>query len=196
MRERKGTTHITEEMQDLLPTEEESMLVTDVSASLKELVAKGFTLPEFVDVPPDSPPLEGFEWLETGLSEKELYTLSFIHWLHFAKEYLANPDDWASAYHFIASHPIFWKRREYADGTWEWKRDHGHDGFWISVSRGDEGGVLLEHGPSRAPDYKMFYHDHNMDVWAPTFEEAYVKYAKNVHEKYTLDGYEREDQNA
>lgn len=123
--------------------------------------------------------------------------------------YEADPTSFYAAYDFIDSHPAFWTCE---DGGWFW-RTSGHcarvDQMVMRVDREEDNAeaypqgyvIALETGAHVGPDehtgvehaYTAHYHDYRLDVYALTFEEAYVKLAALVHKFFNPDGTERPD---
>jgi len=159
---------------------------------------QGFVLPEWYEVRKEREDTNpALDWLKSDLTREEHAFLTFLIWIRTAKAYLADPENWYLAYHFIEHHPIFWSRRYWKDGVdFDWNTNAGQTGMWQGVSMNNgKPVVMLEHGAAVGPSFTMHYHDHKMDVWADSFEDAYVQYAKNVHKYFTLDGYAREGVN-
>lgn len=131
------------------------------------------------------------------VDKRGLAVYKYYSFLGGAKAWLENQDDMVLAYSFLESHPAFWSRsRSQIDRfPHEWKMDQWLSGVWIGLSRKENGEnvIMLEHGAAVEPDRVMHYHDTRLDVWAPTFEEAYIQLAKNVHKYFYLDGEARPD---
>lgn len=124
---------------------------------------------------------------------------ALAHWHYYqflgtARYWLENQTDMVAAYSFLESHPAFWSRHtmEHPD---TWAQDKGLSGLWIDVSKRQDGSpiVMLEHGSAVEPERIRHYHDPRLDVYADSFEEAYIQLAKKVHEFFALDGSERPD---
>jgi hypothetical protein len=124
-------------------------------------------------------------------------TLDYSHFYHFlclTKKWLENQDDFVLAYQFIAAHPAFWYRPSPERSPHMWDTENGHHSVWVGLSKNDGVPVvMLEHGSSVEPEHTMHYHDFRLDVWAPTFEEAYIDLAKKTHKFFSLDGEDRPD---
>lgn len=129
------------------------------------------------------------------VDHRRLAVAHFYQFLKGAKAWLDNQDDLILAYYFLEHHPVFWYRNRTTAETrpHAWITDHGLKGVWIGLSRKDNGEnvIMLEHGAAVQPDRVMHYHDPRLDVWAPTFDDAYIQLAKKVHQYFTLDGEER-----
>jgi hypothetical protein len=141
---------------------------------------------------------KGFRRILIGRGQEGQDTLDYSHYYHFllqAKQWLADQDDFVKAYSFIQMHPAFWYRPIPERSPYHWATDNGHESVWVCVTRNDknEPVVMLEHGSSVEPEHTMHYHDFRLDVWAPTFEEAYIDLAKKTHKFFSLDGEERPD---
>jgi hypothetical protein len=119
----------------------------------------------------------------------------YFQFLKLTKEWLVDTSNWVLAYQFIETHPAFWHRVQPERAEHLWSLEQGHKGMWVCVMTNDYGDpvVMLEHGQSVAPKHDHHYHDLRLDVWAPTFEDAYVQMARKVHKFFALDGEERPD---
>jgi hypothetical protein len=113
---------------------------------------------------------------------------TYFRFLKNAKWWLANQDDFVMAYYFTKNHPAFWYRPAFEKHPFMWETEYGHHGLSLYVSRGTIG---IEHGQSVPPTHSHHYHDTRLDVYAPTFEEAHIAFAKKVHQYFYLDGTER-----
>jgi len=140
---------------------------------------------------------DGFRRMLIGRGREGQDTLDYHHYYQFlclAKKWLENQDDFVLAYSFISSHPAFWYRPNADRFPHMWDTENGHHSVWVGLSKNDGVPVvMLEHGSSVAPEHTMHYHDFRLDVWAPTFEEAYIDLAKRTHKFFSLDGEERPD---
>jgi hypothetical protein len=139
-----------------------------------------------------------FNRILIGKGPEESNTLEYAQFFQFlrsAKRYLENQDDFVEAWHFITHHPAFWYRPAADRQPFLWSTDDGHHSVWQYPTRNDKGEivVMLEHGSSVEPEHTMHYHDCRLDVWAPTFEEAYIDLAKKTHKFFSLDGEDRPD---
>lgn len=124
--------------------------------------------------------------------------IAFYHYYGFlrtAKAYIAEPSNFLLAYSFLENHPAFWTRHDPEKYPYDWATSSGLSSLWVSPMVDDEGNtvIAMEHGSSVPPEYKTRYHDTALDVWAPTFEEAYIKLAAKLHKYFYLDGTKRED---
>ena len=119
----------------------------------------------------------------------------YFQFLVLAKRWLEDTSNWMLAYQFIQYHPAFWYRVQPERFDHEWDLEGGHKGLWVCVTSNYDGDpvVMLEHGQSVPPTHSHHYHDLRLDVWAPTFEDAYVQMAQKVHKFFALDGEERPD---
>lgn len=119
---------------------------------------------------------------------------NYFSFLKLAKSWVADQDNWVLAYNFIQYHPMFWSIHDLKTHPFTWKTEHGHSSLWVMVGS-DKGKpvVMLEGGSSVPPHHNHHYHDHKLDVWGENFEDAYIKFAKNIHRDYSLDGLFRAD---
>lgn len=124
---------------------------------------------------------------------------ALAHWHYYqflgtARYWLSHQDDMVAAYSFLETHPAFWSRHTMKHPD-TWAQDKGLNSIWIDVVKGKDGKpiIMLEHGASVPPERITHYHDHRLDVYASSFEEAYIKLAQKVHEFFALDGSERPD---
>ena len=123
-----------------------------------------------------------------------LHKSSYKSWLECHESWLKNQEDWVEAYNWLTLHPAFWYKHEQDEApTWHWETNNGLSSLWVAVQRDKSGPVvMMEHGAHVAPQYTQHYHDIRLDVYAPSFEEGYVKLAKLVHKFFHDDGTERE----
>ena len=129
----------------------------------------------------------------TDESRLAILKQSYKTWLEDTHPtWMQNQEDWAVAYNWLQSHPIFWARTE-NKLTWNWETENGHASLWVSVSYGEDGCpvVMMEHGSHIAPEYTSHYHDMRLDVYARNFEEGYIEMAKLVHKFFDETGEER-----
>lgn len=121
----------------------------------------------------------------------------YYGFLRGAKAWLENPNDMILAHSFLEHHPVFWYRpRSTAEKRpHAWNMDNGLNSLWTGLSRKENGEnvIMFEHGAAVEPDRVMHYHDTRLDIWAPTFEEAYIQLAHKVHQYFYLDGEARPD---
>lgn len=133
-------------------------------------------------------------------------------WERIALEYEQAPDDFHSAWHYLDGHPAFWKFSTPSAGD---DRPRNHYAFLekgqafarmsvdVLVTRVAENGVQsddpelntrtevwLEAGKwdlLEGEHVHAHWHDIELDTGAPTYEEAVVKLARLVREKYGND---------
>ena len=112
----------------------------------------------------------------------------YADFLKLNKKYQKNSDKWELAYHWVRTHPAFWHRHKIDTPHWDF--ENGWDSKWETVYRHKgKTVVMLEHGPWLEEDGEVLPSvDHDLDARAATFEEAFVKFAKNVNKHYGLDG--------
>lgn len=137
----------------------------------------------------------GHRGILLGASDSRLLAINkYFQFFKLAKAYLENPDDLMLAYSFLECHPAFWYLPKGEKHQFNWQYESGLHSLWIGLTKNKgKTVVMLEHGPSVAPAYHIHSHDHYLDVYAPSFDEAYIQLAKNVHKHYYLDGQMRED---
>lgn len=118
---------------------------------------------------------------------------NYLSFLRGAKRFLSNHGDFIAAYDFIQHHPIFWHRIQSDRFEHRWDCESGHKSLWVCPTRNDKGEVviMLEGGSSVPPKHDHHYHDHLMDVWGSSFENAYIQFALKIHKYHTLDGLDR-----
>lgn len=131
--------------------------------------------------------------LVSKVDHRSLEHNRYFQFLKLAKTWLIDTSNWVMAYQFIAAHPAFWHRVQPERLEHQWTLEDGHKGLWVCATTNDDGDpvVMLEHGSSVAPKHDHHYHDLRLDVWAPSFEDAYVQFAEKVHKFFALDGEER-----
>jgi hypothetical protein len=115
----------------------------------------------------------------------------YYDFLELDREYSENPEDWAIAYNWVASHPAFYHRNS-SNATF-WDFCNGWDSKWEAVYKLEEGGnlILIEHGPFIGTDRVQSTHDPRLDSSGENFEEAYIKFAKLVSKHYDILGEDR-----
>lgn len=133
-----------------------------------------------------------FAPMSNDLVSLTLLKSSYKAFLDLNEEYLANPNDWVTAYNWLSQHPAFWTRRD-VESTFHWVTDNGLGSAWTRVGRNNEGKtvIMFEHGAHTTPDYTQHYHDVWMDCYEETFEQTYVKFAELVNKFFHTDGTER-----
>lgn len=123
--------------------------------------------------------------------------LSKDHYLEFlktAETYLNDPEDFLSAWYFLASHPYAWYRYDAGD-EYSWSTDELTSKIWVSPTKNDEGKLvfMMEAGGAVPPERTSHYHDLRLDVYADSYNEGIIQLAALVHKFYYLDGSEREN---
>jgi hypothetical protein len=115
----------------------------------------------------------------------------YLTWLFLTEEYRKNPNDFLHAFRWVRSHPAFWSRSTPESHYWE----TNYSDFWFEVSRSETGELvyMLEAGSAVEPERTSHYHDLRLDVYAPSFEEAYIKLASLVDKFFNIDGSERQN---
>ena len=117
------------------------------------------------------------------------------------KLYLENPTDFFAAYHFIDTHPAFWTVQGELP-SWHWSTE-GHCqkvSHWVYKDE-DDGRlrICLETGShvNKASDsvkiYQEHYHDYRLDVYADSFEQAFIQLAELLYKFFDNHGIERPD---
>ncbi|MEB4799392.1 hypothetical protein [Acinetobacter soli] len=115
--------------------------------------------------------------------------------------YLTNPTDFLTAYRFIDTHPAFWTVTGDLP-SWHWNtRGHCQNVYHGAYNDEDDGKLViyLETGShlNKAEDggklYQEHYHDYRLDVWADTFEQAFIELAAMVYKFFDHQGIERPD---
>jgi hypothetical protein len=131
------------------------------------------------------------------VNKRQMSVYKYYGFLKTAKAWLAKQDDLLLAYSFLELHPAFWSRSasQIERHPHEWKMESGLGSLWTGLSRKDDGEnvIMFEIGAAVEPARVMHYHDTRLDVWAPTFENAYVQLAQKVHQYFYLDGDSRPD---
>lgn len=131
---------------------------------------------------------ENDEWLIT-MSDKEVFELKAMKYAHFlllTEDYYNNPEDFFLSYRWVTNHPMFWSRHT-AEST-EWKTNY--DEYWLEINRNSSQELvyMLEAGPAYGTARVEHSHDLRLDVYAPSFEEAFIKLAALVDKFYDLEG--------
>lgn len=136
----------------------------------------------------------GWRMLFEHHSPRPLAFHNYFSFLRLSKKWLANQDDWVAAYNFIQFHPMFWHVPNFEKYPYNWNTENGHNDIWVCVAHNDDGPVvMLEGGRSVEPHHNHHYHDHFLDVYGKNFEDAYIQFAKKIHEYHYLDGTERKN---
>lgn len=115
---------------------------------------------------------------------------SYLMFLFQTEEYYKNRNDFFTGFHWVQNHPAFWYVSRKDSHYW----NTSYAGFLFELSRDSEGKIsyMLEAGAAVPPERIMHYHDTRLDVYASSFEEAYVKLAALVDKFFHVDGSERE----
>ena len=119
------------------------------------------------------------------------YTYWEFRQLH--AQYTADPDDFYTAYHWLASHPAFYYRTE--DHLNRWEQEDGLREVTTTVVKDDDGNVrvLLETGMNTNERRigTERYADYRLAAWGSSMEDAYVNLASAVNEHVTPEGIDR-----
>lgn len=116
----------------------------------------------------------------------------YLSWLELDQKWRQASQDWSVCYQWLNCHPIFWVKHVEGPSLF-WHTASGLQTLWHDVGYDEDTTVvMLEHGPHCEPHYLELSHDLRLDVYAPTFEEAFVKLAHLVDKFYDVDGTERE----
>lgn len=122
------------------------------------------------------------------LSSYGLVNSSYEEFKFCEKAYLEDPENSGTAYNFINTHPMFWyKKKDNGRGRIYITSDEGWErtSILVTIDKTPSGKretvVMLETGPGN-------YHDYNLDVYAPTFDDAIVKLAQLIHTHYDSHG--------
>lgn len=112
----------------------------------------------------------------------------YFNWLNWTvRDYLKNPEDFYYSWNFIEGHPIFW--HQHSPESRRWSLKSGIHSMVLDVLRDANGHTLfsLEHGPIVAgTNYTS--HDHYLDVYKGTYDEAVIEMASLVLKYYGIDG--------
>ena len=134
-------------------------------------------------------------------TEDNLFWLkkSYYTWLiEYAMQYEENPDDFFTAYTWLAHHPLFWTKRK-TEKSYDWITDKGLQELVVNVHLDTEKKpvFVLGHGGHHQrgfrtdSEYTKCYYDYRLAVSEEGYEQGIVALAKRVHAVYDLDGYER-----
>lgn len=131
---------------------------------------------------------------QSSITERDLAVYSYYCFLHSAKSWLENPDSLFHAFNFLDYHPAFWHRSRPEQYPNQWSTNELNGNIWQHVSRDEKGNtvVMLEHGRAFPNAYHHHSHDPALDIYAPSFDEAYIQLAKKVHAKFAINGVERQ----
>ena len=119
----------------------------------------------------------------------------FAYSLECAEAYAADPEDFLKAYNFIDHHPAFWLRHS----DWHWSTASHCERLSHYVTKADGELVIGFETGSHVPGdehtegFTTHYHDYRLDVYADSFEHAYIKLAAAVAKFFAPDGSEYED---
>lgn len=133
--------------------------------------------------------LDGGSYLSHSLTSEESHLMSFAFYLRKAKAWIENQDNFLLAYNFLAGHPIMWYRPDAHTSPNHWAYT-ASDKIFTDVSNEEDGApvIMMETGPSVGPLYAYHSHDHWLDVYGATFEDAYIQLAKRIHTYYHFNG--------
>jgi len=129
----------------------------------------------------------------TDSDDEWLAKANYIQFLQKTLRYEANPKDFVTAFNWVDSHPAFWSRHIADTNQWN-TSNNSH--VWVGVGRRKDTGssyIMLEHGSAVESDRTRHYHDLRLDVYADTYELAFVELAALVHKFFDVDGREREN---
>lgn len=131
-------------------------------------------------------------WIAPYTDQKYFNYLKMIYrkWLETDAEYRKNPKDWVLAYNWIQDHPAFWTRQT-DEKTWHWNTSKGVR-FYTTVFYNKKKPMVAFETGGHTPGYTETYHDLELDVYAKSFEKAYVKLAKRIDKFFNVDGTEKE----
>lgn len=120
--------------------------------------------------------------------DDEILISRYIEWLRIASRWAENPSDFYNAHHFIKSHPATWLRRE--DFPQEWRTSCGIPEISVHLVKGLP--LIMLEGAVRGDRSEIYHaHDESISAYCPTYEEAIVSYAANLHAKYDVKGAKR-----
>jgi hypothetical protein len=126
----------------------------------------------------------------TNSEERDVFImkLQYYNFLRFTNVYREDRQDWVNAFQWLQSHPFFWHVHE--DLPFRWVVDHGLSEIRASVGYREDGTtyVTVHHGPFVGTPKARHTHDPSLDVTGMDFEDAFVKFAKIIDERYHLDG--------
>jgi len=120
------------------------------------------------------------------------------------KDYDENPEDFLAAYEFISKHPAFWTRRFGKERAGRkryvnWHTDKGIGAINANPCRDLDspssgydwvirGGHHVEHDHPEAPAYTSHYDNYYLASMGKTYEEAFIRFAKNARRYLPIDG--------
>lgn len=116
----------------------------------------------------------------------------YLQFLQAQLRYEADPTDFLKAWSFVDKHPAFWTRHKAESNQWS---TSNNGDVWVGVSSNKKGKpvIMLETGQAIEPERTSTYHDLRLDVYAATYEEAFVELAALVHKFFNYDGTEKEN---
>lgn len=116
---------------------------------------------------------------------------NYLNFLFSTERYYNNRNDFYMAFLWVKHHPAFWYRHREEYQEWE----TNYSGFWFEITKNKDNDVvyMLEAGAAIEPARLSHYHDLRLDVYASSFEEAYIQLAALVDKFFNLDGSEREN---
>lgn len=109
--------------------------------------------------------------------------------LRHSLKYQADPSDFYNSYYLVDTHPVFWLCYDVEKSPWYW-RTTGHAETLSQYVDKNNGQIVigLETGSHVEPDFKGHYHDYRLDVYADTFENAFIELAAMVNKFHYPDG--------
>lgn len=131
--------------------------------------------------------MEAFDKDENSIPEELITALERS--LATAEAYHSDSSSFVKAYTYVNEHPAFWfiKKDKKTDAEW-WVTDD-YCVLMYKLTLDDKNHPqgyqwALEGGSHVEDDYRIHYHDPELDLYAPTIEEAYIKFAEKVSELY------------
>jgi len=145
---------------------------------------------------------------------------TYEKWLKVYEQWRQDKTKFMSAYHMVSMHPAFWTRanrikasdpRWTPEELWEWNTGDYAGKMWIRPASSQQmpeeyyfmaeaGGHIANperwHGGKLVQilgDYTETYHDLRLDVYAKTYEGAFIEMALLVDKFFAPDGTEREN---
>lgn len=126
----------------------------------------------------------------TNSEERDVFILKlqYYNFLRFTNEYRSDREDWVNAFQWLQGHPAFW--HVHPDLPFRWITDHGLAEIRATVGYREDGTtfVTVHHGPYVGVPRSRHTHDRSLDCTGMDFEDAFVKFAKIIDERYHLDG--------
>jgi hypothetical protein len=150
---------------------------------------------DMVFLKPDTEDARSAGLLIGPVNHREIAFYHYYGFLRTAKAYTEDPTDFLKSYYFLQGHPAFWTRSDPERFPYSWNTSSGTASIssFPTVDRDGNVVISMEHGSAVPPLRASRYHDPRLDVWAPTFEQAYIEMAARTHKYFTLDGEKRED---